>query len=336
MEKEIVVSGITATGKLTLGNYIGAIKNIVANQDQYQNYIFVADLHAITNYIDPQELLNNKKQIYALYLACGVDPNKSTIFFQSNVAAHTQLNWILTCQSTMGELSRMTQFKDKSQKAVKQANGTEMVPTGLFTYPTLMAADILLYNGQLVPVGIDQKQHLELAQSLIQRINKKYHLDFNIPKPLIAKLGQKINSLTNPLQKMSKSDPNLNSAIYLLDNPEVAYKKIQRAITDSENKIYWDDQKPGIKNLLTIYACLKNEAIENVCDYFKDKSYKDLKHEVGVVVKEFLINIQAKYQKYQSEIEHWSQIGAQKANEVAQKNLTRINNAFGLEDSKRN
>ena len=330
MAKARLVSGITATGQLTLGNYLGAIKNIVQNQDHYDNFIFVADLHAITTYIDPQELMLNKKQIYALYLACGVDPQKSTIFFQSAIAAHSQLTWILTCQSTMGELSRMIQFKDKSQKVIKQANKTEMIPTGLFTYPTLMAADILLYNPELVPVGIDQKQHLELAQNLISRINKKYGLDFLIPKPFFGKIGQKINSLVEPTQKMSKSDKNLNASIFLLDDPEIAYKKIQRAVTDSENKIYLADQKPGIKNLLTIYAALKTIDLEVAATYFANKTYKDLKHEVGLLVKELLTKIQAQYQMYHNQIEVIAAQGAQKAAAVANENLHKINKALGL------
>lgn len=330
MKKEIILSGITATGKLTLGNYIGVIKNFIMLQDQYEMFIFVADLHAITTYIKPDELKQNKEDIFALYLACGLDPKKTCIFFQSDVPAHSQLNWIVTTLTTIGELSRMTQFKDKSQKTIKQSNGTEMVPTGLFVYPALMAADVILYNPNFVPVGIDQKQHLELCQKIVNKLNKKYKLSFNEPKPIIPKLGQKINSLQNPEQKMSKSDPDTNASIYLLDDPEVAYKKIQKAVTDSENKIYLSDKKPGIKNLLIIYACLKNISIEEAEEWFKNKNYKELKHEVGIVVKDLLINIQTKFNEYKNHINKYAVDGAKKANEIASKNLKLIEEGFGL------
>lgn len=327
---EKIVSGITATGKLTLGNYIGSIKNMIKLQNDYEQYIFVADLHALTTYIDPKELIENKKNIFALYLACGLDPQKTTLFFQSDVPAHSELNWIITTITNMGELSRMTQFKDKSQNIVKQDNKTEIIPTGLFVYPALMIADIILYNPKAVPVGIDQKQHLELCQKIVKRMNTKYHLNFNEPKPIIPKIGNKIKSLVNPEQKMSKSDRNANASIYLLDDPEVAYKKIQRAITDSENKIYISENKPGVLNLLTIFASLKDISIEEAEKYFSNKSYKDLKEEVGLVVKQFLIDIQQKYQSYIQNIDEIAQAGAKKANKIASENLLIIQKAFGL------
>ena len=327
---EKIVSGITATGKLTLGNYIGSIKNMIKLQNDYEQYIFVADLHALTTYIDPKELMENKKNIFALYLACGLDPQKTTLFFQSDVPAHSELNWIITTITNMGELSRMTQFKDKSQNIVKQDNKTEIIPTGLFVYPALMIADIILYNPKAVPVGIDQKQHLELCQKIVKRMNTKYHLNFNEPKPIIPKIGNKIKSLVNPEQKMSKSDKNANASIYLLDDPEVAYKKIQRAVTDSENKIYISDDKPGVLNLLTIFASLKDISIEEAEKHFSNKSYKDLKEEVGLVVKQFLIEIQKKYQSYIQNIDEIAQAGAKKANKIASENLLIIQKAFGL------
>ena len=327
---EKIVSGITATGKLTLGNYIGSIKNMIKLQNDYEQYIFVADLHALTTYIDPKELIENKKNIFALYLACGLDPQKTTLFFQSDVPAHSELNWIITTITNMGELSRMTQFKDKSQNIVKQDNKTEIIPTGLFVYPALMIADIILYNPKAVPVGIDQKQHLELCQKIVKRMNTKYHLNFNEPKPIIPKIGNKIKSLVNPEQKMSKSDKNANASIYLLDDPEVAYKKIQRAVTDSENKIYISDDKPGVLNLLTIFASLKDISIEEAEKHFSNKSYKDLKEEVGLVVKQFLIEIQKKYQSYIQNIDEIAQAGAKKANKIASENLLIIQKAFGL------
>lgn len=328
MEK--IVSGITATGKLTLGNYIGSIKNMIKLQNDYEQYIFVADLHALTTYIDPKELMENKKNIFALYLACGLDPQKTTLFFQSDVPAHSELNWIITTITNMGELSRMTQFKDKSQNIVKQDNKTEIIPTGLFVYPALMIADIILYNPKAVPVGIDQKQHLELCQKIVKRMNTKYHLNFNEPKPIIPKIGNKIKSLVNPEQKMSKSDKNSNASIYLLDDPEVAYKKIQRAVTDSENKIYISENKPGVLNLLTIFASLKDISIEEAEKHFSNKTYKDLKEEVGEVVKQFLIEIQKKYQSYIQNIDEIAQAGAKKANKIASENLLIIQKAFGL------
>lgn len=327
---EKIVSGITATGKLTLGNYIGSIKNMIKLQNDYEQYIFVADLHALTTYIDPKELIENKKNIFALYLACGLDPQKTTLFFQSDVPAHSELNWIITTITNMGELSRMTQFKDKSQNIVKQDNKTEIIPTGLFVYPALMIADIILYNPKAVPVGIDQKQHLELCQKIVKRMNTKYHLNFNEPKPIIPKIGNKIKSLVNPEQKMSKSDKNANASIYLLDDPEVAYKKIQRAITDSENKIYISENKPGVLNLLTIFASLKDISIEEAEKHFSNKSYKDLKEEVGLVIKQFLIDIQQKYQSYIQNIDEIAQVGAKKANKIASENLLIIQKAFGL------
>ncbi len=327
---EKIVSGITATGKLTLGNYIGSIKNMIKLQNDYEQYIFVADLHALTTYIDPKELIENKKNIFALYLACGLDHKKTTLFFQSDVPAHSELNWIITTITNMGELSRMTQFKDKSQNIVKQDNKTEIIPTGLFVYPALMIADIILYNPKAVPVGIDQKQHLELCQKIVKRMNTKYHLNFNEPKPIIPKIGNKIKSLVNPEQKMSKSDKNANASIYLLDDPEVAYKKIQRAVTDSENKIYISENKPGVLNLLTIFASLKDISIEEAEKHFSNKSYKDLKEEVGLVVKQFLIEIQKKYQSYIQNIDEIAQAGAKKANKIASENLLIIQKAFGL------
>ena len=327
---EKIVSGITATGKLTLGNYIGSIKNMIKLQNDYEQYIFVADLHALTTYIDPKELIENKKNIFALYLACGLDPQKTTLFFQSDVPAHSELNWIITTITNMGELSRMTQFKDKSQNIVKQDNKTEIIPTGLFVYPALMIADIILYNPKAVPVGIDQKQHLELCQKIVKRMNTKYHLNFNEPKPIIPKIGNKIKSLVNPEQKMSKSDKNANASIYLLDDPEVAYKKIQRAVTDSENKIYISEDKPGVLNLLTIFASLKDISIEEAEKHFSNKTYKDLKEEVGEVVKQFLIEIQKKYQSYIQNIDEIAQAGAKKANKIASENLLIIQKAFGL------
>ena len=311
--KKRLISGITSTGKLTLANYIGAIKNMVQLQDKYESYIFIADLHALTLPIEPKVLEENRKNIFALYLACGIDLNKTTLFFQSDVMAH----------------GLMTQFKDKSQK-IKSPNGMDTIPSGLLMYPTLMVADILLYNADIIPVGIDQKQHVELTRNIAQRLNNKYKLDFKLPEPFIPKVGAKIMSLVEPTKKMSKSDQNEKASIYLLDDPEVAYKKILKAVTDSENKIYISENKPGITNLLTIYSALKNISLEESEKLFKDKNYGELKIAVAEVVKEFLIDIQNKYKIYYDQVFKLKDKGAKKASEVANKQLTKLMKGMGL------
>ncbi|BAP39667.1 tryptophan--tRNA ligase [Metamycoplasma canadense] len=329
MNKKRVLSGITATGKLTLANYIGAIKNMVKLQNEYDSYIFIADLHALTLPIDPKILNENKKNIFALFMACGIDVNKSTLFFQSDVMEHGLMNWLILTNTTIGELSRMTQFKDKSSK-VKTANGMETIPTGLLMYPTLMAGDILLYDADLIPVGIDQKQHVELTRNLAQRINNKFNINFKVPEPYIPEVGAKIMSLVDPTKKMSKSDANEKASIYLLDDPEVAYKKIMKAVTDSEGKIYLSDNKPGIKNLLTIYSSLKNISLEQTVSFFQNKNYGELKQEVAEIVKEFLINIQKKYKLAINEVEKQAKIGAEKAKKIASFNLKKLMKGLGL------
>ena len=282
--KKVLLSGITATGKLTIANYIGAIKNMVNLQEKYDSYIFIADLHALTLPIEPEQLNKNKNDLFALYLACGINPNKSTLFFQSDVLEHGMMEWLITVNTTIGELSRMTQFKDKSTK-IKSPNGMDTIPTGLLMYPTLMVGDILLYNADLIPVGIDQKQHVELTRNIVQRLNNKYKTTFNEPNPYIPNVGAKIMSLVEPTKKMSKSDKNDKASIYLLDDPEVAYKKIMKAITDSENKIYISNEKPGILNLLTIYSALNDLTLEESENKFKNKNYGELKISVAESVK---------------------------------------------------
>ncbi|ACF07468.1 tryptophan--tRNA ligase [Metamycoplasma arthritidis] len=327
--KKTLLSGITATGKLTLGNYIGAIKNMVKMQEQYDSYIFVADLHALTIPIDPKTLAKNRNDIFSLYLACGLDPEKSTIFFQSDVIENGVMNWYVLTNTTIGELSRMTQYKDKSAK-VKSANGMETIPTGLLIYPTLMASDILLYNADVVPVGIDQKQHVELARNLAQRLNNKYKVDFKIPEAIIPKVGAKIMSLVEPTKKMSKSDDNPKSAIYLLDDPDEAYKKIIKSVTDSEGKIYISENKPGITNLLTIYSALKEISLLEAENIFKDKNYGELKIAVATVVKEFLTNIQEKYHRIIAQLDKYRELGANKASKIAKENLKKLTKGIGL------
>ncbi|XP_023214042.1 uncharacterized protein LOC111627294 [Centruroides sculpturatus] len=328
MSKPRLVTGITATGKITLGNYIGAIKQLVALQDRYDLFIFVADLHALTIEIDPETLSLNRQQTAALYLSCGLDPEKVTLFYQSDVPAHSQLAWIMQNIVTVGELSRMTQFKDKGQK---QANQTTQIRGGLLTYPTLMAADILLYNPKLVPVGSDQLQHLELTAHLAQRFNNKYGPTFQVPEPLLPAVGAKIMSLSDPTKKMSKSDPNPKSLIALLDDPELAAQKILRSKTDSENKVYLDDKKPGIKNLLTIYAALTNQSLKTVSQIFAgENSYLPLKQALAHEVKQCLTLIQNRYQHYLDQVDQIVQKGARRANQVADKQYQLVAQKIGL------
>lgn len=327
--KKVLLSGITATGKLTIANYIGAIKNMVNLQEKYDSYIFIADLHALTLPIEPGQLNKNKNDLFALYLACGIDPDKSTLFFQSDVLEHGTMEWLITVNTTIGELSRMTQFKDKSTK-IKSPNGMDTIPTGLLMYPTLMVGDILLYNADLIPVGIDQKQHVELTRNIVQRLNNKYKTSFNEPNPYIPNVGSKIMSLVEPTKKMSKSDKNDKASIYLLDDPEVAYKKIMKAVTDSENKIYISNEKPGILNLLTIYSALNDLTLKESEEKFKNKNYGELKISVAESVKSLLINIQSKYKDMLLRINELSKIGAEKATKIAKENLEKLMKGMGL------
>ncbi|EIN14771.1 Tryptophanyl-tRNA synthetase [Mycoplasmopsis agalactiae 14628] len=326
-----LISGIKPTGDLTLGNYIGAIKNFVKLQDEYDSYYFVADLHSLTmGDNDAKELEKRRKEIVATYLACGLDPKKSTIFYQSDIYEHTLVQWLLTCETTMGELSRMTQYKDKSQSALKQANGTEKIPVGLFMYPTLMASDILIYNADFVPIGDDQVQHLELTRTLAERVNKKYQMDFKIPEGIIPKAGARIKSLTDPYSKMSKSDKSAKGVIYLNDDPEVAYKKIMKSVTDSENKVYISDSKPGILNLLNIYAALCDISLTEAEAKFKDSNYAEFKTAVATVVKNELIKIQKNYQEAYKTVDSVTLIGAQKAKEICAPITKKLLSKFGF------
>ncbi|AAT27987.1 tryptophan--tRNA ligase [[Mycoplasma] mobile] len=329
-DKKRVVSAITATGSLTLGNYLGAIKNLIKMQNEFDLFVFVADLHALTNEIDPKILEKNRKEVFALYLACGLDNRKIALFFQSDILFHSEMNWLILTQTNLGELNRMTQFKDKS-KGVKAANNTIQVPTGLLIYPTLMAADILLYNPHFVPVGQDQKQHLELTQNIAKRLNFKFKTNFNIPEVIIPKVGAKIMDLQNPEKKMSKSSLSQKGTIFLLDKPTEAYKKILSAITDSENKIYYDlKNKKGISNLLTIYAGLSNISITQAEKMFKDENYKTFKESVATKVKEFLEEIQLSYNTWINQVEIERYYGVEKANEVAKQTILKLKKKMGL------
>ena len=322
------LSGIKPTGKLTLGNYIGALKNFKNYQDEYENFIFVADLHALTLPIDSKELYQNTKDIVALYLACGLDPKKTTIFLQSDVSEHSELNAIVQNYLYMGELSRMTQFKDISSKMNQSSIGL-----GIFAYPVLMAADILLYDADVVPVGEDQKQHVELCRDLVHRFNARYNEEvFKMPQPVMAKVGTRIMSLSDPTKKMSKSDP--KGDIFLLEDLKSIEKKIMRATTDLGSDIYYNkEEKPGISNLLTIYASLKNISIEEAEEHFKDcHRYGDFKKEVASVVVEEISKIQEKYNESINSnlIDEVLKDGAIRAKKVAKSVLTRVQKTVGL------
>ena len=293
----LVVTGITPTGQLTIGNYLGSINQLLTLKEDHVIYVFVANLHAITLKFDPQVLWNNTLQVLRLYLASGLDHPNVRIFLQSDVPAHSELGHILLCHTTVGELSRMTQYKSK-QQTLKAANQTVYIPTGLLTYPTLMAADILLYNADFVPVGADQKQHIELTRNLAMRLNQAYQTKlFQIPQELTPKISAKIMDLQNPQQKMSKSNPNPKSAINLLDPPAMIQRKIKSAVTDSENKVYYDPvKKPGISNLITIYCAFTKTSIATVEQQFADTDYGRFKTAVAEAIIEKLAPLQTRYQ----------------------------------------
>jgi len=321
-----IFSGIKPTGVVTLGNYLGAMKQFVDLQDEHDAYYCVVDLHSITVPLDRVELMDNTRKLAALYLACGLDPEKATIFVQSEVKAHAQLGWMLTCIAGMGELGRMTQFKDKSQ-------GSENVGAGLFIYPTLMAADILLYGTDLVPVGDDQKQHIELTRDLAERFNKRYYETFVLPEPLIQQEGARIMSLTNPEKKMSKSDANAKGYISMLDEPNVIRKKIKSAVTDSSGVISFDRAtKPGISNLLEIYSLATDTPIIELVDRYKDANYGTFKQDVAEAVVSLLEPIQQRYYELvdSAELDAILDAGRDKAEAVASKRLAKIEKAMGL------
>lgn len=302
-----IVSGIQPTSGLTLGNYLGSIKQFVQMQDNYEMFIFVADLHAITTgLVSPEELRNNTMNLVRSYLAFGLDPSKVNLFIQSTMLEHTELGYVLMCQTTLGELNRMTQFKDKSEKFQKEANGTQKLPTGLLIYPTLMAADILLYSPDYVPVGIDQKQHIELTRNIAERINNKFKTElFKVPDIIINKEGAKIMDLCNPTVKMSKSASNHKGVIFLNDPIEISCKKILSAKTDSLNKINYDlTKQPEIANLINIYSCLANMSIDDICIKYKNKNYKDFKQDLADLLHKFLSSYQEKLKTYDDEYVH--------------------------------
>ncbi|MBY0094193.1 tryptophan--tRNA ligase [Priestia megaterium] len=321
-----IFSGIQPSGTITLGNYIGAMKQFVELQHDYNCHFCIVDQHAITTPQDRLALRKNIRSLAALYVAVGIDPAKSTLFIQSEVPAHTEAGWMLQCVAYIGELERMTQFKDKSA-------GKEAVSAGLLTYPPLMAADILLYNTDLVPVGEDQKQHLELTRDLAERFNKKYNDIFTIPEVRIPKVGARVMSLQDPTKKMSKSDPNQKAFITLLDDAKTIEKKIKSAVTDSEGIVRYDkENKPGISNLLSIYSILSNKSIEDIETMYEGKGYGDFKADTAKVVAEALAPIQERYYELvdSSELDDILDQGADKANATANKMLRKMRNAMGI------
>lgn len=323
-----MVSGIKPSGQLTLGNYIGALRNFVNYQEEYEMFVFIANLHCITVPQEPKELKKNLKDAIALYLACGLDPERSTIFLQSDVMEHAQLGFIMCCNTYMGELNRMTQFKDK------QAKGETNLSGGMYTYPSLMAADILVYDPDFVPVGEDQKQHVELARDLAVRFNNRLGDVFKVPEPLIPTVGKRIMSLSDPTKKMSKSDESDKGCIYLLDDLAVARKKVMSAMTDNLAKVAYDPKnQPGVSNLLEIMSSLTGESVETLVTQFQDCGYGDFKKAVADVVVNELDKIQTKYRDIiaSGQIERVLQEGSEKARRVAFKKLKKVQKKLGME-----
>ena len=324
-----MLSGIKPTGEMTLGNYIGALRNFVKYQDDYELYVFIANLHCITVPIEPKELRRNLKDAIAIYLAWGLDPEKSTIFLQSDVPEHAQLGWIMTCMSYMGELGRMTQFKEKTANATN-----ESISTGLFVYPPLMAADILLYDADYVPVGEDQKQHVELTRDLAQRFNNRYSPTFTVPEPLIPQVGARIMSLSDPSKKMSKSEESNKGCIYLLDDLKVARKKIMSAVTDMYAKVNYDkENQPGVSNLLEIMSSLSGESIDSIVARYEGKGYGEFKREVADVVCAELEKIQNRYNEIINSnlIEETLRKGAEQAHHIAFRKLKKVQKKMGID-----
>jgi tryptophanyl-tRNA synthetase len=330
LQKPIVLSGCQPSGQLTMGNYMGALRQWVDMQDHNDCLYMIVDLHAITVRQDPKALNQACLDGLALYLACGIDPDKSSIFLQSHVPEHAQLSWVLNCYTQMGELNRMTQFKDKSQKNASNIN------VGLYSYPVLQAADILVYQANKVPVGEDQKQHLELTRDIATRFNNIYGDVFTIPDPFIPESGARVMSLQDPLKKMSKSDDNPNNVIGLLDDPKKLTKKIKRAVTDSDEqaRIYFDiAEKPGVSNLLSLLSCTTGQSVESLIPKYEDKMYGHLKGDVAESVVAMLTPIQAEYNRIRSDkgyLHDVLQASAQKAREKASLTLAKTYKALGF------
>ncbi len=322
-----VLSGVQPSGNLTIGNYLGAIKNFSAFAGEYKPFYCVVDLHAITVRQVPAELRRRTYETLALYIASGLDPEKNVLFVQSHVPAHAELGWILDCYTMFGELSRMTQFKDKSAKHADNINA------GLFTYPTLMAADILLYQADLVPIGADQKQHLELTRNIAERFNQVYGETFTVPEPYIPKSGMKIMSLQEPTLKMSKSDPNPNAVVRILDPRDEILRKFKRAVTDSGAEVRFSEEKPGVSNLMTIYSCFTGKSFAEIEADFVGKGYGDFKAAVGEVTADALAPVQAEFNRLMGDkayLEGVMKSGAEQASYYARKTLSKVRRKIGF------
>ena len=322
-----VLSGVQPSGNLTIGNYLGAIKNFSAFAGEYKPFYCVVDLHAITVRQVPAELRRRTYETLALYIASGLDPEKNVLFVQSHVPAHAELGWILDCYTMFGELSRMTQFKDKSAKHADNINA------GLFTYPTLMAADILLYQADLVPIGADQKQHLELARNIADRFNQVYGDTFTVPEPYIPAAGMKIMSLQEPTLKMSKSDPNPNAVVRILDPRDEILRKFKRAVTDSGAEVRFSEEKPGVSNLMTIYSCFSGKSFAEIEAEFAGKGYGDFKAAVGEVTADALAPVQAEFNRLMGDkayLEGVMKSGAEQASYYARKTLSKVRRKIGF------
>ncbi len=325
--KKVLFSGMQATGNLTLGNYLGALKNWVTLSDEYECFYSVVDMHSITIRQDPATLRKRARKLLTIYMAAGLDPKVNCLYYQSHVSGHAELAWILSCFTYMGELNRMTQFKDKAAKHGDNINA------GLFTYPVLMAADILLYQADVVPVGIDQKQHLELTRDIAERFNNLYGDVFTIPEPYIGKVGAKIMSLQDPSKKMSKSDENPNGSIYLLDDVDTIMRKCRKAVTDSEGQICYRDEQPGVKNLIDIYSSCTGKSPEEVVRTFDGKGYGELKMAVGEAVVSVLKPLQeevARLEKDKDLVDLAIKDNAEKADHYAMKTLRKVQKKVGF------
>lgn len=326
--KKLILSGIQPSGQLMLGNYLGSIKNWAELQDEFECLYMIADLHSLTVYQEPKEKRENILNTIALYIACGLDPKKNNIFLQSHVHEHCELSWILNCYAYMGELSRMTQFKEKSEKHSQNIN------SGLFTYPVLMAADILLYQADLVPVGADQKQHLEIARNIAIRFNNLYKNTFKVPEVHIPKFGSRIMSLQEPDKKMSKSDDNKNNIIGLLDSPETITKKIKKSVTDSDGKVVYDKElKPGVSNLMNIFSSVTGLSYEKIEFEFEGKGYGDFKKELANVIVDCLRPIQERFNDLKQNQDYLAEVynkGASVAGTKAQDTMKTVSDRVGL------
>ncbi len=326
-DKKTVFSGVQPSGNLTIGNYLGAIKNFSKFSEEYKTFYCVVDLHAITVRQVPAELRRRTYETLALYMACGLDETKNTLFVQSHVPAHAELGWILDCYTMFGELSRMTQFKDKSAKNAQNINA------GLFTYPALMAADILLYQTDLVPVGIDQKQHLELARDVAMRFNQIYSDTFTVPEGYISEGTMKIMSLAEPTQKMSKSDPNQNAVVYILDSKDDIMRKFKKAVTDSDAEVRYSEEKPGVSNLMTVYRAFTGKSFDDIEREFSGKGYGDFKTAVGEACADGLAPVRDEFARLiadKSHLEAVMKAGADEAAYYARKTMSKVRRKIGF------